>query len=127
MFTCPVCGYNQLQYPPTNENICPSCYTEFGYDDATRSYAELRAEWLANGAHWEGANVMQPPQGWNAYEQLANLEPERATSETTSSITGQVHWVGRVINDPGQARFFSQRVQRFANLNDLIFSQTAHA
>ncbi|SRR6266540_2730000 len=109
MYICPVCGYNNLRYPPRDETICPSCYTEFGYDDATRSHAALRAEWLANGAHWQGANVMQPPPGWNAYEQLANLEP-KPTSETTSSTPVHVHWVGHVMN-----------------LNDLIFSQAAHA
>ena len=125
MYICPVCGYNQLKYPPRDETICPSCYTEFGYDDATRNHAQLRAEWLANGAHWEGANVMPPPLGWNAYEQLSNLEPR--TKAETSSTVAQVHWVGHVIGDPNQARFFSQRVQHFANLDDLIFSQAAHA
>jgi hypothetical protein len=72
-FTCPVCGFNRLRHPPQDENICPSCYTEFGYDDATRSHAELRREWLGNGPKWEGANVMRPPYGWNPYEQLKNI------------------------------------------------------
>ena len=73
MYTCPVCGYNQLKYPPKDETICPSCYTEFGYDDATRSHYELRQEWLANGPRWEGSNVMPAPYGWQPYEQLKNI------------------------------------------------------
>jgi hypothetical protein len=73
MYTCPICGYNKLRHPPQNENICPSCYTEFGYDDATRSHSELRQEWLANGARWEGVNVMPAPYEWQPYEQLKNI------------------------------------------------------
>ena len=85
MHTCPVCGYNKLFYPPLDESICPSCYTEFGYDDATRSHPELRREWLANGPKWAGANVMPPPYGWNPYEQLKNIgaveEPENYSAK----------------------------------------------
>jgi hypothetical protein len=75
MHTCPVCGYNQLIHPPIEGTICPSCYTEFGYDDVAFSYPELRARWLANGPQWEGVNVMPIPVGWNPFEQLKNLQP----------------------------------------------------
>ena len=126
MYTCPVCGYNQLRYPPRNENICPSCYTEFGYDDATKTHDELRAEWLANGAHWEGMNVMPPPAGWNPFTQLANLEKARPTSrEISSTVSANVFLVGRLV-EPEQARLFSRQV-RFQSLEDLIAAQATCA
>jgi hypothetical protein len=50
MYLCPVCGYDRLEDPPGTFTICPSCGTEFGYDDAFASHAELRAKWLQNGA-----------------------------------------------------------------------------
>src|ERR1017187_7282190 len=46
MYLCSVCGYDRLEDPPKNFTICPSCGTEFGYDDAFASHAELRAKWL---------------------------------------------------------------------------------
>lgn len=71
MYTCPVCGYEKLEHPPQDFNICPCCYTEFGYEDHIVSPVELRKEWIRNGMRWEGANVMSVPLGWNPVEQLA--------------------------------------------------------
>ena len=75
--TCPVCGYAQLDEPaldllgePTY-SICPSCGTQFGYDDATRSHDELRADWLAGGGAW-WSEVKHAPADWNATTQLAS-------------------------------------------------------
>ncbi len=70
MYTCPVCGYDMLVHPPQDFNICPCCYTEFGYEDHITSPAALRAEWIRNGMRWEGANVMPTPLAWNPIEQL---------------------------------------------------------
>ena len=70
MYVCPVCGYNGLQYPPANFTICPSCYTEFGYDDATLTHEALRREWIQNGMQWEASNITPPPPGWNPVQQL---------------------------------------------------------
>lgn len=92
-FTCPVCGYNQLKYPPENETICPSCYTEFGYDDATRSHSELRQEWLSNGARWEGSNVMAAPAGWDPYEQLKHIGALQERPVKSSTNLGVVDLV----------------------------------
>lgn len=62
MYTCPVCGYDELNSPPENFSICPSCGTEFGYDDHRKSHAKLRAEWIQNGLEW----FDQPaPYGWH--------------------------------------------------------------
>lgn len=68
---CPVCGY-PLQWPPRDFHICPSCGTEFGYDDAGRSHEELRSQWLDGGARWWSTST-PPPANWNPYFQLGNL------------------------------------------------------
>ena len=69
--TCPVCGY-LMAYPATDYHICPCCGTEFGYDDAGRTYAEIRAAWLRGGAHW-WSPVDSQPDGWDPYLQLDNI------------------------------------------------------
>jgi hypothetical protein len=68
---CPVCGY-PLQWPPIDFHICPSCGTEFGYDDAGQSHEELRAQWLEGGARWWSTSTPRPA-NWNPYFQLGNL------------------------------------------------------
>jgi hypothetical protein len=73
LYMCPVCGYHGLPDPPSNYEICPSCGTEFGYQDATRSHLELRQRWLDSGAYWH-SRVVQKPLGWNASDQLKALE-----------------------------------------------------
>ena len=49
--------------------ICPSCGTQFGYDDANRSYDELRQNWIDAGALWFSPTD-PPANGWNGYRQL---------------------------------------------------------
>jgi hypothetical protein len=68
---CPVCGY-LLKKRPINFHICPSCSTEFGYDDAGRTHAELRANWLREGAQWWSPTTPKP-EHWDPYMQLDNL------------------------------------------------------
>ena len=76
-FTCPVCGFPGLSEPAYDEHgcasfdICPSCGTEFGYDNATRSAEELRKRWIETGAPW-GSKTTPPPPGWDGTKQLAN-------------------------------------------------------
>jgi hypothetical protein len=70
-FTCPVCGYNNLPDPPVDYEICPSCGTEFGYDDFTFSHENLRRKWLTAGAKWHSRRI-SPPANWNPYQQLLN-------------------------------------------------------
>ena len=69
MFSCPICGYDQLSRRPTNHLICPSCGTEFGYDDFAATNEELRAKWLAGGAKWWSPNSL-PPTGWTGEAQV---------------------------------------------------------
>ncbi|ACK70939.1 conserved hypothetical protein [Gloeothece citriformis PCC 7424] len=74
MYKCPVCGYKGLEAPPYESGspsfeICPSCGTEFGYDDAETDHATLRHVWIEAGAKWWSSSTCPPP-GWNPYEQL---------------------------------------------------------
>jgi hypothetical protein len=74
MYICPVCGYNKLNYPYTEDGtICPSCGTEFGYDDFLNSHAELRQQWIQQGAQWWSPNRPRPSY-WSPLEQLRNID-----------------------------------------------------
>lgn len=72
-YTCPVCGYNQLEDPPSHHEICPSCGTQFGYHDITKTNKQLRDRWIARGLHWH-SKIESPPIAWNPYVQLVNLQ-----------------------------------------------------
>lgn len=107
MYSCPVCGYDRLEQAPRDFAICPSCYTEFGYDDATRSHDELRKAWLRKGAPWEAGNVFPPPDGWNGYAQLLRAglgydfasrgdEPREVTIDLGTMVT-RVGGAGSVV------------------------------
>jgi len=61
-----------MPYPPKDYHICPSCGTEFGYDDAGRSHTALRTAWLKSGTPW-WSPVSQPPEGWDPLAQVSNL------------------------------------------------------
>jgi len=71
MNLCPVCGF-RMNYLPRDFHICPSCGTEFGYDDSGTSYEELRRRWLSTGPAW-WSPVDPAPAFWNPHEQLRNL------------------------------------------------------
>jgi hypothetical protein len=73
-YTCPVCFFTKLPYPPNDYHICPCCGTEFGNDDANFSYEQLREMWIAGGANWFFGRA---PEGWNPWLQLirANYNP----------------------------------------------------
>jgi hypothetical protein len=87
MFTCPVCAYNKMPYPPEDFEICPCCGVEFGYHDHRKSHKQLRDEWLARGAPWFNP-LSPPPQNWNPLLQLLNAGyefdlPNDPSTETT--------------------------------------------
>jgi hypothetical protein len=63
---CPVCGFDNMPYPPVDHNICSCCGTEFGYHDLRLSYSELRKQWQAKDARWFSTRMPQP-EGWNAH------------------------------------------------------------
>jgi hypothetical protein len=86
--TCPVCGFDNLPYPPENHNICPCCGTQFGYDDATKSHEELRLLWLESGANW-WSETQAPPLGWDPIVQLlaAKILPFKLVANETDERT----------------------------------------
>ncbi len=71
-YRCPVCGFNAMPSPPVDHNICSCCGTEFGYDDARRSYADIRSAWRDRGFPWFSTALVQP-EGWSPIEQLNKL------------------------------------------------------
>jgi hypothetical protein len=79
-YTCPVCGYDHLEDPPRDWEICPCCRTQFEYSDRNRSYAELRAAWIATGAPW-GSQYTSPPPLWSPIKQLRNIGYEATTDD----------------------------------------------
>ncbi len=45
-YRCPVCFFEDMEYPANDFNICQRCGTEFGNDDFHVSHEELRKAWL---------------------------------------------------------------------------------
>ena len=64
MYQCPVCYFPKMVGPPREYNICPSCGTEFEYDDDEKTHAELREEWIAAGRPWFSLSGPRPDD-WN--------------------------------------------------------------
>jgi hypothetical protein len=73
---CPVCSYPGLAEAPwaqgvPSDEICPSCSTHFGYDDAAGGdpnarqafYVTKREEWRASGMKW-WSTAEPAPHGW---------------------------------------------------------------
>ncbi len=77
-----------MSNPPQDYHICPSCGTEFGYDDSGGTYEELRRDWLNSGAQWRSP-VHKKPEGWNPYDQLfqAGLEAGLGFRPTATATT----------------------------------------
>lgn len=89
-YICPVCGYPELEEAPADHNICPSCGTEFGYDDAvptptavSQKWADLRWEWLQAGAPWFDPETPKPV-GWNPVLQVLQAGLGHTTTSSSS-------------------------------------------
>src|SRR5436309_5252509 len=93
MFTCPICGYDELRRPPDDYLICPCCGTEFGYTDANRTRAELREAWVRGGMQWH-SRITQPPPDWNPLIQLTKFEKRFTASTATTKREFAVIEVG---------------------------------
>ena len=71
---CPVCYFPDMDYPPYEGVICPSCGTQFGYDDFRlgcdtdeEAWATLRQEWIDGGRQWW--SIRRPtPDDWPPME-----------------------------------------------------------
>jgi len=85
-YPCPVCGYDALSTAPSDYTICPSCGTEFGYDDVAHSLEELRDRWVLAGARWFSSHTPAPP-NWNAASQLASLLRQKLSGQTIATVT----------------------------------------
>ena len=80
-FVCPVCGFDQLDDPPVDEDgdglfeICPSCGFHFGVsdDDKGFTYESWRARWVSMGMPWDSEGIEPPPEGWDPKRQLEKL------------------------------------------------------
>jgi hypothetical protein len=89
-YLCPVCGYRELQEPPEDDTICPSCGTHFGYHDYSRDpeirrrrWFELRQQWLACDAPWF-SDYTPRPEGWDPNRQLIESGLALSTQGTRS-------------------------------------------
>ncbi len=93
IFTCPVCGYRELPRPAVDDLICPSCGTQFGYDDCSASHVDLRREWIRRGLNWH-SRVIPQPRSWNPLVQLTEagfavrLSGANMTEEVTRTVIG---------------------------------------
>jgi hypothetical protein len=70
--TCPVCGFDRLEDPPNNYTICPSCGTEFEYDDVSMTRAELLRAWVEGERKW-WSKLEPSPACWNPERQMEEL------------------------------------------------------
>ena len=77
-YTCPVCGFDDLEEPPYNAQrepsyeICPCCGFEFGFDDGgqAQSFDSFRLRWIESGAAWFRPELK--PNNWDLHKQLKN-------------------------------------------------------
>lgn len=103
-YTCPVCLFAELPYPPKDYHICPCCSTEFGNDDVDFSHEQLRGMWIASGASWF---FSKPPANWNPWVQLiaggywyAVPQLERNLITHADSRTKRIRLVNEPIPEP---------------------------
>ncbi len=83
MYTCPVCGYPELEEPPyvgqpedglPSYDFCPSCSFQYGVSDYDTkiSFEQWRQKWIKDGMVWDEGDS-EPPEGWNPKKQLLNI------------------------------------------------------
>lgn len=57
VYPCPVCGYADNEWseevPDMSYDICAQCGVEFGLDDVSKTWEDLRHEWIAKGQPFE--------------------------------------------------------------------------
>ena len=84
---CPVCGY-EMEAPPRDYRICPSCGTEFGVHDVNASIADLREAWIASGPRW-WSNTDSQPLNWDPLTQMekAGIIVKRQPASEPSTVS----------------------------------------
>src|SRR5262249_14574738 len=72
--------------------ICPSCGTQFGYDDLAPDdisietvWADLRAQWIHSGPEWFDPQIPRPSD-WDPFKQVTRLDAtlRKSTARTTA-------------------------------------------
>ena len=86
---CTVCGYD-MDYPPEDYNICPSCGTEFGLNDVNSTVPDLREAWIETGPVWWSRTDHQPI-GWDAEKQLNLLRKPEELARSDGPF-GSIVW-----------------------------------
>ena len=99
---CPVCGY-EMEAPPKDYRICPSCGTEFGVHDVNASIAELREAWMKTGPKWWSKTEPEPTP-WDPLTQMEKAgiavkrqpasEPSSISTSSSTAVVGGQDWRG---------------------------------
>jgi hypothetical protein len=107
---CPVCGY-EMEAPPRDYRICPSCGTEFGVHDVNATIAELRDAWIRTGPKWWSKTDAQPTT-WDPLKQMEDAgiavkrpqakESISVSTSTATSVVGSRDWKGWSAAPSGQ-------------------------
>jgi hypothetical protein len=97
---CPVCGF-EMEAPPRDYRICPSCGTEFGLHDANTSIAELRDAWMKTGPRW-WSKTDSPPANWDPLTQMEQAgivikrqpasQPSSISTSSSTAVVGGQDW-----------------------------------
>lgn len=92
---CPVCGYDKLERPIHDYDICPCCRCEFGISDCEWTHDELREDWITHGAQWAWGSVeASKPFGWSPYTQLRNIKYNITDHDKTMIAPAQHKYTG---------------------------------
>jgi hypothetical protein len=84
---CPVCGY-ELEAPPKDYRICPSCGTEFGVNDVNATISDLREAWMNTGPRW-WSRTDSIPDNWDPIAQMerAGIAVKRQPTSEPMSVS----------------------------------------
>lgn len=98
---CPVCGY-EMEAPPRDYRVCPSCGTEFGLHDVNASIQELRETWIRTGPSW-WSTADAKPVNWDPLAQMENAgiavkrpaakEPISVSTSSSTAVVSGAGWV----------------------------------
>jgi len=108
---CPVCGYS-MEQSPSDYNICPSCGTEFGYDDLAQTFEELRREWWNAGPKWWSPVDTQPPDWDPARQVLSGIWLSHLVDSTVPIPSGQLLSQAHALPEHLTGAFYHPQIKR---------------
>ena len=97
---CPVCGFDELPYPPIDYNICLCCGTEFSYEDSGVTHLELRARWIESGSLWWSVDIA-PPKRWSALRQIVAYRYTGRELDSQQRLTGDTWTQNKIPTNQG--------------------------